>query len=290
MSFYTFFYACRSLVEAFYKESAIPSSHGFDHAEQVATHIVYAFTSEQDEKMENYELVAPMKGSFAWVRKFVASDQQRAILIAAFLHDVDDRKYFTHTDSRNAKALLKQFVEKGLLNEDLVPLVLQMIGLVSTSSNGSSIDETLPKWMYLPRDADRLEAIGEVGVKRCFEYTLEKTPPRPFWKDETELVLDDEHLKKMATKDRYDQYVKSGGKSACAIDHFYDKLFHVGVMSSGHSYMVKTAWARDQDMRTLLYKFNRVYQEQGLDEAMKQIHAFLGSFVSLSIWFDPTVT
>lgn len=52
-----------------------------------------------------------------------------------------------------------------------------MIDLVSFSKNGNKILSQLPEWYYIPRYADRLDAIGLIGLWRCYEYSFRVKNP-----------------------------------------------------------------------------------------------------------------
>ena len=54
------------------------------------------------------------------------------------------------------------------LNE--INVVTKMVQLVSSSKNSDCIPLDIQEWYLIPRYADRLEAIGLIGVKRCYQY------------------------------------------------------------------------------------------------------------------------
>jgi uncharacterized protein len=111
-------------------------------------------------------------------------DKQMAVLYAALLHDVDDPKMFPKSDQQflpNARLILES------IQFNLIDLVLDMIKDVSFSKNGNkgalldicnshgakSACTARPRWFYIPRDSDRLEALGTVGIARCIAYGYE---------------------------------------------------------------------------------------------------------------------
>ena len=137
--------------------------HGYAHAMAVYQHARNALADE------------------TWHRNLPV-DRQMAVLYAALLHDADDPKVFHHPDHDalpNARRIL------AAIGFNLVDEVCHMITLVSFSRNGNAgaclpLADThgamarpsaLPRWMYIPRDADRLEALGAIGVARCVSYS-----------------------------------------------------------------------------------------------------------------------
>ena len=109
------------------------------------------------------------------------SSKRDAVIYAALLHDADDHKIFPDTSGyANARNILQQCTPD---QPELHDLVIRMIEMVSCSSNGNStagVDEQT-EWMLIPRYADRLEAIGEIGLVRTWQYTLHKWQYPPYW-------------------------------------------------------------------------------------------------------------
>jgi uncharacterized protein len=52
-----------------------------------------------------------------------------------------------------------------------------MIDLVSFSKNGNIVNPEYPSWYYFVRYADRLDAIGLIGLWRCYQYSLHVKNP-----------------------------------------------------------------------------------------------------------------
>lgn len=190
----------------FFQSYQVDESHGFAHALEVLTHA---------EKMLACE-TAP-----------IDSADILAVKLAALLHDVDDRKLFPQNKNyENARLLLEQIVPA---NKAVHNKAIEMIKCVSTSANGNTIDQTLACWMLFPRFADRLEAIGPVGVTRCLAYT--KHQGRPLFVTSTLTAMTEEELWKIATQERFQQYL-TVKNSLSFIDHFYDKLLHIGTVEA----------------------------------------------------------
>ncbi len=139
---------------------------------------------------------------------------------------MEDRKYIKTVDYQGTRELLSQtgFTDRfGLDNSELV---ITLIKLVACSSNGNQIDSAYPKWYYIPRDADRIEALGYVGIKRAKDTTthfakLAGIDP-VFYTSETKRCKTKRELDIIATPERFLEY-QNTGKSASMIDHFYDK-------------------------------------------------------------------
>ena len=86
------------------------------------------------------------------------------IALSALLHDCDDHKLF-HTEN-NANA--RSFLEQEGLSEEKIEAICRNINSVSFSKNRGKVPESIEG--KIVQDADRLEAIGAVGIARCFQF------------------------------------------------------------------------------------------------------------------------
>ncbi len=84
--------------------------------------------------------------------------------LAALLHDADDYKLFRTENNANARA----FLEREGVAPETVERICAAINAVSFSRNRGRQPET-PEGKIV-QDADRLDAMGAVGVARCFAY------------------------------------------------------------------------------------------------------------------------
>lgn len=86
------------------------------------------------------------------------------ITFAALLHDADDKKLFPETagEYHNARMILN----KNGADEEDTEKIIEIIRTVSFSSgiDAKSIEAKVVQ------DADRLDAIGAIGIARCFAY------------------------------------------------------------------------------------------------------------------------
>ena len=155
-----------SLHEFYAQHPHIDASHGEAHALRVLYHATEAVACVGNAAVA------------AW-----GTDVVLAVLLAALLHDVDDRKYFQSVDDGsdpypNARRILTSIDH---LSADTINATLAMIALVSCSANGNTVPADIAatgRHHYLiPRWSDRLEAVGAVGVVRCYQYTVAKGQP-----------------------------------------------------------------------------------------------------------------
>ena len=86
------------------------------------------------------------------------------IALAALLHDADDHKLF-HTEG-NANA--RSFLNAQKVAPEKIERVCEAINAVSFSQNRGRRPETLEG--RIVQDADRLDALGAIGVARTFAY------------------------------------------------------------------------------------------------------------------------
>ena len=84
--------------------------------------------------------------------------------LAALLHDADDHKLFHTERCANARA----FLEREGVEPERTERICAAIESVSFSKNRGRRPETLEG--KIVQDADRLDAIGAVGVARCFAF------------------------------------------------------------------------------------------------------------------------
>ena len=151
----------------------------------------------------------------------INEDDKKAILLAALLHDADDKKFFPNNKNyENVRIILEEE------NENFINLVITMVDLVSSSKNKDNIPEFVKDklWMLIPRYADRLEAIGIGGIERCYNYG--KTNKNPLFIENTPRPTTYDEIWNYATEERYNNYT---GKSSSMIDQYFDKLLRATV-------------------------------------------------------------
>ncbi len=113
--------------------------------------------------------LAHIKRVFSWSKKIAIAENARldVVLPAAIFHDIVNLPK-DHSDRRSASTLSAQKAV-GILRElDYSPEVLDDIShVIAAHSYSAGIEARLPEAFVL-RDADRLDALGAVGIARCF--------------------------------------------------------------------------------------------------------------------------
>ena len=92
-----------------------------------------------------------------------AADRQ-IVSLAALLHDADDYKLFQTKDNANAR----RFLSGQGIDQETADRVCEAVNAVSFSKNKGKRPETIEG--RIVQDADRLDAIGAVGIARTFAF------------------------------------------------------------------------------------------------------------------------
>ncbi|MFC5468968.1 HD domain-containing protein [Cohnella suwonensis] len=125
--------------------------------------------------------------------------------LAALLHDMADEKL--NDDPRAAELELERWLEKSGAGEDQVAHVLEIIRTMSFKGGSRAPMKTTEGKVV--QDADRLDAIGAVGISRVFAYSGDKGRPI--------------HDPDLPPRERMTEEEYRHGKDT-AINHFYEKL------------------------------------------------------------------
>lgn len=86
------------------------------------------------------------------------------VSLAALLHDVDDHKLFNTVNNENARL----FLYKHQIDEDVIDAICEVINGVSFSKNRGKRPSSIEGMIV--QDADRLDAIGAIGIARTFAF------------------------------------------------------------------------------------------------------------------------
>ncbi len=93
------------------------------------------------------------------------------VQLAALLHDVDDHKLFYTQNNANAR----HFLYLHQVEDHLIETICKLIQGISFSQNRGHRPDTLEG--QIVQDADRLDAIGAIGIARTFAYGGHKNRP-----------------------------------------------------------------------------------------------------------------
>ena len=93
------------------------------------------------------------------------------VALSALLHDADDHKLFHTENNANARSFLTQHD----VESDKIEYICRVINTVSFSQNRGKRPESLEGMIV--QDADRLDAIGAIGIARTFAFGGEHGRP-----------------------------------------------------------------------------------------------------------------
>lgn len=157
------------------------------------------------------------------------------VQLAALLHDVDDAKLSPETCAGKDKA--RAFLKENGVSTEMTEQICTIIGEISFGGTGGVIPSTIEGKCV--QDADRLDAMGAIGIGRAFAYGGShgramydpKIPPRENMSQE--------------------EYRKEGSPT---LNHFYEKLFLIGAMMNTDEAR-KIAHSREAFMREFVQRF-----------------------------------
>ena len=139
----------------------------------------------------------------------------------------------------------------------MIDEAVNMISYVSASGNGNSVPERCIDQPYLlwPRFSDRLEAIGTIGMVRCFQYNEECG--NPLMCDTTPRPKSVEEVWAEVKLSRFDNYMLKKVSNSM-MDHYYDKLLHIAVFDKNvvqNSFLIEEAARRVQPLVDVCLSF-----------------------------------
>ncbi|MDN3691643.1 HD domain-containing protein [Chryseobacterium tructae] len=164
--------------------------------------------------------------------------------LSALLHDIADPK-FHNGDETIAPRISREFLEKQNVPNETIEKVLFVIENISFK-NRSQAPENPSIELKIVQDADRIDAIGAIGIARTFNFGGFKNNPMYDPNVQPDLNMSKE------------EYKKSNGTT---INHFYEKLLLLkDLMNTEHG--KKMAQERHDYMLNFLDQF---YKEWNVD-------------------------
>jgi uncharacterized protein len=131
------------------------------------------------------------------------------VSLAALLHDIADPKFYNGDETIGPKVAQK-FLEEQKVTIEITNHVINIIKYISfKNSFDKTGDKFTSKELEVVQDADRLDAIGAIGIARCFNYGGFKN--RVLYNPD---ILPNLNMSK-------EEYKNS---DAPTINHFYEKL------------------------------------------------------------------
>ncbi len=94
----------------------------------------------------------------------------------AYLHDVPDHKYYENPDEIYNS--IRYMLQRSMFSEH-TEIIIDIINNISYSKEKKGLLKDLGDWNFLRdivSDADKIEALGWIGLVRCYEYTKFKNP------------------------------------------------------------------------------------------------------------------
>ena len=141
----------------------------------------------------------------------IAKDEPSAnpliVGLGSLLHDIADSKFHNGDETIGPK-LAKNFLDTIKVDKNVVAHVVNIIKNISFKG-GNVAQSFASKELQIIQDADRLDAIGAIGIARCFNYGGFKNRP---------LYNPDIPPKLNMNKEEYKN------SNAPTINHFYEKL------------------------------------------------------------------
>ena len=160
------------------------------------------------------------------------------VQLAALFHDVDDIKLSPKTYMRKDKA--RSFLSSNNVDEMVIDTICKIIDEISYRGNDSVVPETLEGKCV--QDADRLDAMGAIGIARAFAYGGNHN--REMHNPNISPMLN-------MNAEKYHNHIST------TINHFYEKLFNLkGLMNTDSA----------KEIAHLREKYMKDYISQFIDE------------------------
>ena len=128
------------------------------------------------------------------------------VQLAALLHDVDDKKLSPETHATKKNAV--DFMMANRVDADIINIVCKIIDEVSFAGTDSVVPSTIEGKCV--QDADRLDAIGAIGIARTFAYGGSRG---------RKIYAPDIKPRIGMSKEEYEKNMNS-----TSINHFYEKF------------------------------------------------------------------
>ena len=157
------------------------------------------------------------------------------VMLSALLHDVDDIKISPSTNANKDNA--RRFLVDNKVDEKTIEIICNIINEVSYKGVETTPSITLEG--RIVQDADRLDALGAIGIARAFAYGGNKN---------RKMYDPNEKPKLNMTENEYRNHIST------TINHFYEKLFNLKDIMNTET-AKKMALEREEYMKEFVKKF-----------------------------------
>ena len=146
------------------------------------------------------------------------------ISLSAILHDVDDYKIKNYNKDNPYQNLLNFLEQNKINNEQDINLIKEIISDVSFKAGESKTPKTLEG--KIVQDADRLDALGAIGIARAFAFGGSKN--RKIYDVKTVEELEKRNFETFNMDNvSFEQYKN---EKSDTVTHFYEKLLKLESM------------------------------------------------------------
>lgn len=207
----------------------------------------YEFAKKYHESDRSGHDFAHIKRVYENMNKLLQGEQMADRFVcqmSALLHDVDDHKLYT--DGKNTE----RFLQSLNMDSHLIEKILETIDAISFSKSGAHPQfKTIE--MKLLSDADKLDAMGAIGICRALNFGFSKQQP---------LLIENE-------------FPKSENSKKTVINHFFEKLLLL------KDAMQTVSGKREAEKRHLFMVsfLKQFFAEQNLVEWQKILDSFLSA-------------
>ncbi|KKS41908.1 phosphohydrolase [Candidatus Kuenenbacteria bacterium RIFCSPLOWO2_12_FULL_42_13] len=164
------------------------------------------------------------------------------IQLAALLHDISDWKFNEGNDDLGPR-LARKWLKKFEVKEDIIAHVCEVIK--EMSFRGAGVRQKMrTKEGMIVQDADRLDAIGAIGIARVFAYGGRKGR---------------EIYNPNAKPTRHNSFEEYKNNQSTSINHFYEKLIFLKDLMNTKT-AKKIATDRHEFMKQFLDRFYKEWQ------------------------------
>ena len=144
--------------EKYFQDPKFDASHDFEHVLRVTAIAIKILEKEQQRMKSPYDALT--------------------VILGALMHDIDDKKYRSAQVTAVPEGQL-ELIRLGL-DADHAQKIQALVDGVSYTSEVKNPQKVRDLLIAIPelaivQDADRLDAIGAIGVGRCFAYGAAKT-------------------------------------------------------------------------------------------------------------------